>query len=213
MSASWMRALRNAVLPRVFGSARYGGTLGIYGVPNAGKTTLANRIARQWLNEEIGIASPTPHETRAIQRKDGIILESPGARLRMNIADTPGLAATVSATELAAYCQMDPAEAKRRAREATEGILQAIEFLQSVDGMILVVDATREPAAQTHATLIAHVRARKIPLLVVANKVDLAAARPLLVARAFAPYTVVPVSAQTGVGLGDFYARMVDVFG
>ncbi len=212
MTLSWVRAIRNALLPRVFGSARDGGTLGIYGVPNAGKTSLANRIAEQWLSEDVGIVSATPHETRAIQRKTGLVLESRNARLQLSIADTPGLASTVSVGELAEYCNMDRNEARKRAREATEGILKAIQYLQTIDGLLLVVDSTRDPASQTHATLLAHVRARRIPLLVAANKIDCDNAKPSFVKRAFAPYPVIAISAATGDGLPELYEAMVEVF-
>ena len=43
--------------------------IGIYGPPNAGKTTLANRIARDFTGETVGSASPVPHETRREERE------------------------------------------------------------------------------------------------------------------------------------------------
>ncbi|HDM05685.1 MAG TPA: GTP-binding protein, partial [Candidatus Aenigmarchaeota archaeon] len=44
--------------------------LGIYGCTNVGKTTLANRIAMDWIGEEVGKVSRIPHETRSVQRKE-----------------------------------------------------------------------------------------------------------------------------------------------
>ena len=35
--------------------------IGIYGPPNAGKTTLANRIARDWTGDAVGPVSEIPH--------------------------------------------------------------------------------------------------------------------------------------------------------
>ena len=42
--------------------------IGIYGPPNAGKTTLANRIIRDWTGDAMGSVSPIPHETRRARR-------------------------------------------------------------------------------------------------------------------------------------------------
>lgn len=212
MPRTWLRTLRNQILVRFFGGAKHGGTLGIYGVPNAGKTLLANRICVEWLAGEVGVSSPVPHETRAIARRDSVTLESGENKLRLNVVDTPGIASSVSAKELAEYCHMTPEEARRHAREATEGILAAIDYLATVDGMLLVVDAAGDPAAQANATLLAHVRARQIPLVVAANKVDLRGARPQAVAKAFDPYPVVPVSALTGQNLPRLYEVMVREF-
>ena len=37
--------------------------LGIYGPPNGGKTTLANKTCQDWLGEDMGSVSPIAHET------------------------------------------------------------------------------------------------------------------------------------------------------
>ncbi|MEM4263418.1 MAG: GTPase, partial [Candidatus Woesearchaeota archaeon] len=50
--------------------------LGLYGPPNSGKTTLANRICKDWLGEEMGSVSSIPHETREVQIKEQITLQS-----------------------------------------------------------------------------------------------------------------------------------------
>mgnify|MGYP002391998471 FL=1 len=44
--------------------------LGFYGPPNAGKTSLANRICKDFTGEEIGSLSMIPHETSAAQFKE-----------------------------------------------------------------------------------------------------------------------------------------------
>ena len=46
--------------------------LGIYGPVNAGKTTLANKICKDWIGEELGTVSKIPHETREIQVKEKV---------------------------------------------------------------------------------------------------------------------------------------------
>ncbi|MFH1064810.1 MAG: GTPase, partial [Candidatus Woesearchaeota archaeon] len=49
--------------------------MGIYGPPNGGKTTLANRICMDWIGEEMGLVSNIEHETREIQIKESIKVE------------------------------------------------------------------------------------------------------------------------------------------
>ena len=46
--------------------------LGFYGPPNAGKTSLANRICKDFTGEEIGTVSKVPHETRNVQFKEKV---------------------------------------------------------------------------------------------------------------------------------------------
>ena len=44
--------------------------IGFYGPPNAGKTSLANRLCKDWTGEELGVVSRIPHETRQVQFKE-----------------------------------------------------------------------------------------------------------------------------------------------
>ena len=55
--------------------------LGFYGPPNGGKTTLANKICQDWLGEEMGSVSSIAHETREIQIKEEIKIQSDGKEL------------------------------------------------------------------------------------------------------------------------------------
>src|SRR3989344_6366985 len=66
--------------------------LGIYGPVNAGKTTLANRVCKDWLGEELGTVSKIPHETREIQMKEKVRIKSNSKELDFIIIDTPGIA-------------------------------------------------------------------------------------------------------------------------
>ena len=47
--------------------------LGLYGPPNGGKSTLANKICEDWLGEEMSAVSHIAHETREIKRKQNYI--------------------------------------------------------------------------------------------------------------------------------------------
>jgi len=52
--------------------------LGFYGPPNAGKTSLANRICKDFTGEEIGTVSKIPHETRNVQFKEKVEISYKG---------------------------------------------------------------------------------------------------------------------------------------
>ena len=55
--------------------------LGFYGPPNAGKTSLANRICKDFTGEEIGSVSKVPHETRKVQFKEKVEIEYKGKKM------------------------------------------------------------------------------------------------------------------------------------
>ena len=65
--------------------------LGLYGPPNGGKTTLANRISQDWLGEDMGSVSSMAHETREINIKEKITVKANKKELTFNLIDTPGL--------------------------------------------------------------------------------------------------------------------------
>ena len=59
--------------------------LGFYGPPNAGKTTLANKICEDWLGEKMGSVSKVPHETRSVQTKEKVSIKSGKKEITFNI--------------------------------------------------------------------------------------------------------------------------------
>src|SRR3989344_8188871 len=69
--------------------------LGFYGPPNAGKTSLANRICKDWTGEEIGRVSNIPHETRQVQIKEEVNIKYKGKTLMFKMVDTPGIATRI----------------------------------------------------------------------------------------------------------------------
>src|SRR6056297_994676 len=73
--------------------------IGIYGPPNAGKTTLANRIARDWTGDAVGAESHIPHETRRARRKENVEIERNGRKVTIDIVDTPGVTTKVDYKE------------------------------------------------------------------------------------------------------------------
>lgn len=187
--------------------------LGIYGPPNAGKTTLANRILRDWgVEEEMGPISEIPHETRHAMEKKNITIEHEGRSIDIDIIDTPGVATKVDFHEFVESYGMDEDSGKKRAREATEGIIEAIKWLDDVEGVLLVMDATVDPYNQINITLIGNLEARDIPMLIVGNKIDMEEASGLALKDAFPQHPVVPVSAMTGLNMDKLYRGMIKHF-
>ncbi len=186
--------------------------IGIYGPPNAGKTTLANRIIRDWTGDAMGAVSEIPHETRRARRREGVTIESNGSKVSLDIVDTPGLATKIDFHEFMSH-GLEEEEAKRRAKEATEGIIEAVKWLEDLDGIILVMDATEDPFTQVNVTVIGNMEARNLPLLIAANKIDLPESSPARIRSAFPQHPMVPISALDGQNIDTLYEEIADHFG
>jgi small GTP-binding protein len=179
-------------------------SLGFYGPPNAGKTTLANRICKDWTGEEIGKVSKIPHETRHVQFKEEVEIKYKEKGLKFKLVDTPGIATKVDYEDFMKM-KLKKKQAQKRAKEATKGIIEAIQWLDDMDAVIVVVDATENPYSQVNITIVGNLIARKIPVLVVANKIDLKKANIKKVEAAFPEYEVVGISAKKGKNMDEFY--------
>ncbi len=152
-------------------SAHRAGVVAILGRPNAGKSTLLNRI----LGEKLAIVTPKPQTTRS--RILGIHTV-PGAQLLF--VDTPGL---------------------HHGGKALNAALneQVVETADDCDVALLLVDLTGS-WGDDHATLLARLRARSTPVLVVGTKSDRSRAPGL----AWPPPgcdTAFEISARTGSGI------------
>lgn len=214
--------------------------IGIYGPPNAGKTTLANRIIHTFVdnNEDMGVATEIPHETRRVIKREGVLIDlrrrimnsnrdrnrdrdrdrdydprprGSRAKLMLDVVDTPGLATKIDFRDFMAY-GLEEDEAKRRAKEATEGVIEAIKWLDDIDGVILLMDSTEDPYTQTNVVIIGNMEARGIPIIIAANKIDLPDATPQRIKNAFPQHRVVPVSALKGDNMEELYEEMAKVF-
>jgi GTP-binding protein Era len=181
--------------------------LGIYGPPNGGKTTLANKITMDWLGEEMGSVSPIAHETREIQIKEQITVKSKGKELTFNLVDTPGIATKIDYEEFIKQ-GMEEKEAKSRAKEATKGVIDSIKWLDDMDAVVVVLDSTKDPYSQVNITIIGNLEARKIPVLIVANKIDLKKSDVKKVQAAFPQYDVIGISAKVGTNVEQFYEAL-----
>jgi len=187
--------------------------IGIYGPPNAGKTTLANRIARDWTGDAVGPESRVPHETRRARRKEDVTIERNGKTVTIDIVDTPGVTTKVDYTEFLDH-DMEKEDAVRRSREATEGVAEAMHWLrEDVEGVIYVLDATEDPFTQVNTMLIGIIESQDLPVLILANKTDLEAANVQRVANAFPQHETIPLSALEGNNMDEVYAKIAEYFG
>lgn len=140
------------MINRLASTSRYGELLRegvrtvLLGAPNAGKSSLLNRL----LGEERALVSPEPGTTRDYLEERWIV----GPHC-LRLVDTAGL-------------NLAPAPLERL------GIAKTVERALGADLWILVLDATQSTAPELPAELQA--KGRELPVIVVQNKVDLASA-------------------------------------
>jgi GTPase Era involved in 16S rRNA processing len=271
------------VFNRLFGKKR-DIRLGIYGEPNTGKTTLANKISMDWLGEPVGVVSEMPHTTRMIQKKEKVEVKSGNKTLSMNLLDMPGLATQVDYKQFLKFKRLPtspvsgvafsdltlahlkkiaknkelkftkstkkPAlikkvklavkestltaltkelnikvkkkkisgkyrklEAKSLAEEATKAIIEAIKWLDNVDNVIVMMDSTKDPLTQVNIMLLGNLEAKGIPVVICANKTDMATAKPSAISDAFPQHPVVEISALKGTNLDELYSTIAKQVG
>lgn len=181
--------------------------IGFYGPPNAGKTSLANVISEDWTGETIGLVSDIPHETRQVQFKEKVEITRKGKTLVFKIVDTPGIATKIDYEDFLRY-GLKKGEAKKRAKEATQGIIESIKWLDDMDAVVVVLDASENPYSQVNLTIVGNLVARKIPVLIVANKIDLKNAHVKKIEAAFPEYEVVGISARKKQNMDGFYEAL-----
>jgi tRNA modification GTPase len=148
-------------------------TVAISGRPNAGKSTLMNRLA----GHDVAIVTPVAGTTRDLLRER---IEIEG--VPVELIDTAGLReATGDAIE---------AEGMRRAREA----------IARADLLLFIVDAAADPSHRSFEEERTSLPAG-VPCTLVLNKIDLAPAAQAQVARA-SDVPVLAISAASGEGIG-----------
>ena len=201
-----MKALKNFFGRMIFGIFKNKKEikLGFYGPPNAGKTSLANRICKDFTGEEIGSVSKIPHETRSVQFKEKVEIEFKGRKMTFKMIDTPGIATRIDYEDFLKF-KMKKGDSKKRAKEATQGVVDAIKWLDDMDMVVIVLDGTENPYNQVNITIIGNLVARKIPVLIVANKIDLKKADIKKIQAAFPEYDTIGISAKYGKNLEEFY--------
>lgn len=155
------------------------GIVTIAGRPNAGKSTLLNRL----IGERLAITSPKPQSTRA--RIVGILSDDTS---QLILLDTPGL--------------LDPDDKLRSAMRAT-----AVRAIRDADVIVHLADA-RDGAPKTlwdDATWDTAVP--RTPVLVALNKVDALSPNARQILTQDAPEAL-QLSARTGDGVDPLLARL-----
>ena len=154
------------------------GIVTVVGKPNAGKSTLLNRI----VGEKLAIVSDKPQSTR-----DRIVGIHTTGDTQMVVLDTPGL--------------LNPRYELHRAMRAT-----ALRALADADVIVYLADATdRIPAPLQDAAELA--AAPRAPVLVVLNKVDALRAAEHDELRGLLPEARF-ISALTGEGVDDLLSEL-----
>lgn len=182
--------------------------LGLYGPPNGGKSTLANRICQDWLGQEMSSVSHIAHETREINVKEQVSIKNKrGKELTFSLVDTPGIATKIDYEDFIRK-GLGKTEAKKRAKEATKGVIEAIRWLDDMDSVVVVLDSVQDPYSQVNITILGNLQARDIPVLIAANKLDLKKSSMDAIKAAFPQYKVVGISAKYGKNIEDFYEEL-----
>ena len=182
-------------------------SLGIYGNVNTGKSTLANRISIDWTGEPMSEVSEIPHETREVKKKERVVLHVNGKKVNINLLDMPGITTKVDYREFMQY-GLSTKKAQERAKEATKGVIEAIKWLERVDAALVVMDACEDPYTQVNITILGNLEARRIPVIVVANKIDKKNAKPERIKEAFPQHNVVAISALKGDHIDKLYEEI-----
>lgn len=189
-------------------------TLGLYGPPNAGKSTLANVVIKDILGDSSDVefkTSSLAHETRSVEKAEKLELKKNGKSLDFTMIDTPGIATKIDYEDFVKK-GLKKEEAKVRAKEATQGVVESIKWLDNVDAVLIVLDSTQNPYNQVNITLIGNLVAKNKKVIIVANKTDLKASNVEKIKLVFPDYPVVAISAQKRKGIDDLYETLFEEF-
>ena len=184
-------------------------SLGLYGPPNSGKSTLANRILKDILGDGAPefSTSEISHETREVQKVEKLKWKKSNKKINFNLIDTPGIATKIDFEDFIGQ-GIKKKDAKKRATQATQGVIDSIKWLDDIDSVLIVLDSTKNPYDQVNITLIGNLIAKKKKILIVANKSDLKKSNIERIKLVFPQNTIVKVSAKTGWGIEDLYNKI-----
>jgi GTP-binding protein Era len=164
----------------------HSGFVAIAGRPNAGKSTLVNRV----VGEKVAIVSDKPQTTRREVRG---VVNRPGVQLVL--VDLPG---------------------SQRPRDAMTERLQSqvLHALADCDGVLLLLNGEQRSGGGDH--YLAELIGRSgVPVVTAVNKIDRLGkertAQVLLDAAEFAPGEIFPVSALTGEGVDELLDALLEM--
>ena len=100
-------------------------------------------------------------------------------------------------------------EAVKRAREATEGVAEAMHWLR-ISAASSTSCRGSVPAGEHHAR---RYHRKPQPVLIVANKNDLPDASPARIRSAFPQHPVISISSLEGNNVNELYEKMTSYFG
>ncbi|MFH1337562.1 MAG: GTP-binding protein [Nanoarchaeota archaeon] len=184
--------------------------MGIYGPPNTGKTTLANKISMDFLGEEVGTVSDIPHETREIAVKKGVKIETKDGSIKIDLADTPGYITKINQKEFLRH-GLTKKEVSERTIKASQGVIESIRFMDKINMSLVVLDSAKSLEKQENILLFESLKAKNIPFLVVANKIDLKKANPERIIKRFQDCNVAAISAKKGHNIDQLYREIVRI--
>ena len=72
---------------------------------------------------------------------------------------------------------------------------------EDIDGVIYMLDATLDPFAQVNIMMVGIIESRNLPVVIVANKIDLPDASPGRIKSAFPQHPVISISGLEGTNV------------
>ena len=171
---------------------------------------LANRICEEFAERKAGNVSGIPHETRDIEEHKDIFIRVSGKKLKLSIIDTPGISTKVDYEDFVKH-GIPKEEAKKRAKEATKGVIDSVRSIETANAVIVVIDSSTDPESHVNLTIIGNLNAKKIPLFIAANKIDLKRSNIDKVIQAFPDNKVIGISAKNGDNIQQLYEELVKI--
>lgn len=187
--------------------------VGVYGPPNAGKTTFTKQLIEDWTEQQTDdlSASEVPHETRKAEKRQ-VDMTTEHGTVSFEIVDTPGVSTSVNYEEFVKH-DIDKEKAVQRSQEATEGVAEAMHWLrEDIEGVVYVIDSTEDPFTQVNTMLVGLIESRDLPVVILANKKDKEDANTERVRNAFPQHPTVPVSALNGDNMEAAYSQITETF-